>query len=242
MSQKIKYKRVLLKLSGEFLGDSKGQNIHIDSLINLVNELKPLIDLKVQIGIVLGAGNIFRGGVHRQREKFVRTFKQTEADKAGMLATIINSILLSDILTQEKIQNQVFSSIFMDTLPFFNSKIADRYLNEGYVNIYAGGTSNPFVTTDTSAVLKAMETDCDILIKATKVDGIYDKDPVRHKDAAFFKYISYITIIEKKLKAMDLTAMSLAMERNLPIAVLNFFQKGNLLKFIQGNQVGTLIS
>lgn len=242
MSQKTKYKRVLLKFSGEFLGDSKGANIQIDSLINIINEIKPLIKLNVQIGIVLGAGNIFRGAVSRQREKYNRTFTQTEADKAGMFATIINSLLFSDMLSQEKIKNHVFSTIFIDSISFFNAQKAKRYLNDGYVNIYAGGTSNPFVTTDTASVLKAIETDSEILIKATKVDGVYDKDPVPYKDARFYKQISYLNAIEKKLKIMDLTALSMAMENNLSIVVLNFFKKNNLLKFVKGKQVGTMIS
>lgn len=242
MRQDIRYKRILLKFSGEFLGDTKGQNIDINSLINIINEIKPLIDLNIQIGIVLGAGNIFRGAVSRQKEKSSRTFTQTEGDKAGMMATIINSILLSDIFFQEQIKNQIFSTIFMDSLPFFNSRTAIESLNNGNVNIYAGGTSNPFVTTDTSAVLKALETDSDILIKATKVNGVYDKDPVKNKDAEFYNTISYLNIIEKKLKVMDIASISLAMENKLPVVVLNYFKKGNLLNLINGNEVGTLIS
>ncbi len=242
MSQKTKYKRVLLKFSGEFLGDSKGANIQINSLINIINEIKPLIKLNVQIGIVLGAGNIFRGALSRQKEKHNKTFTQTEADKAGMFATIINSLLFSDMLSQEKIKNHVFSTIFVDSISFFNAQKAKRYLNDGYINIYAGGTSNPFVTTDTASVLKAIETDSEILIKATKVDGVYDKDPVSYKDARFYKQISYSNAIEKKLKIMDLTALSMAMENNLLIVVLNFFKKNSLLNFVKGQQVGTMIS
>jgi len=241
LSPNIKYKHVLLKFSGEFLGDSNGQNININSLLNIIKEIKPLIDLKVQIGIVLGAGNIFRGSVIRQKEKFARTFTQTEADKAGMLGTVINSLLFSDMLSQEKIKNRIFSTLFIDSLPFFNAKDAIDSLKNGYVNIYAGGTSNPFVTTDTSAVLKALETNADILIKATKVDGVFDKDPVKYKDAEFFKDISYISVIEKKLKVMDLTSLSMAMENDLPITVMNFFKKGNILKLVQGHTIGTFI-
>lgn len=242
MRQKVKYKRVLLKFSGEFLGDEKGQGLHISSIMKIIEEIKPIIKSGIRIGIVLGAGNIFRGAVLRQKEKFSRTFNQTEADKAGMMATIINSILFSDMLSQMNIKNQVFSTIFIDSLPFFDAKKASAYLDSGYLNIYAGGTSNPFVTTDTAAVLKAVETGSNVLIKATKVAGIYDKDPVKYKDAKFFKKISYLEIIDKRLKIMDLTAISLAMDNKLPIAVLDFYKKGNLFDLIIGKNVGTLVS
>ncbi len=241
MSQKIKCKRILLKFSGEFLGRKDGRGLHIDSIQKIIEEIKPLVNMKSRIGIVLGAGNIMRGSIIRQKDKFSKTFTQPKADKAGMLGTFINSILFSDMLSQNKIKNQVFSTIFIDSIEFFNAIKAIEYLSNGYVNIYAGGTSNPFVTTDTSAVLKAIETNCDILIKATKVPGVYDRDPVKYKDAKFFKKISYLEIIEKKLKIMDLTAISLAMENKLPVAVLDFFKKGNLLNFVKGKNIGTLI-
>lgn len=241
MSQKIKYRRILLKFSGELLSKEKGDGLHIDSIMRIIEEIKPLIRLKIQIGIVLGAGNIIRGSLIRQKERYSKTFTQIEADKAGMLGTIINSILLSDMLSQNKIKNQIFSTIFIDFLEYFNVIKAIEYLNNDYVNVYAGGTSNPFVTTDTAAVLKAIETDCDILIKATKVSGVYDKDPVKYRDAKFFKSISYSRIIEEKLKVMDITAVSLAMENNLPVVVLDFFKKSSLLNFIKGKDIGTLI-
>ncbi len=241
MDQTIKYKRILLKFSGEFIGDNKGEGLKIDSIIKITNRIKLLIKLDIQIGIVLGAGNIFRGGLSRQKEKFSRTFTQTEADRAGMLATVINSILLSDILTQTKIKNQVFSNIFIDSFQFFNALKAKEYLENGFVNIYAGGTSNPFVTTDTSAVLKALETDSEILLKATKVAGVYDSDPIKNKNAKFYKKISYLDVLKNKLKVMDSTAMSMAMDNNLPVAVIDFFKKDNLLNFIMGKDVGTII-
>lgn len=241
MSAAIKYKRILLKLSGEFLGNDHGTGIQIHSLHSIVNEIRSLLKLKIQIGIVLGAGNILRGSIERQKEKSKHTFTQTEADKAGMLGTIINSILLSDVLTQEKIKNKVLSTIFMDSLEFFNAKNAINYLQEGYINIYAGGTSNPFVTTDSASVLKAIETECDVLIKATKVDGVYDKDPKKFKNAILYNKISYMQCITDNLKIMDLTAMSLARENNLSIVILNFFKKNNLWQFIHGKKTGTLI-
>ncbi len=242
MNSKTKYKRILLKFSGEFLGDNKGNSLNINSIIKIIKEIKPLINRKIQLGIVLGAGNIFRGAVSRQKEKFHKLFSRTEADKAGMLATVINSILLSDMLTQEGIKSKVLSTIFIDSVQFFNAKTAIEYLKKGFINIYAGGTSNPFVTTDTSAVLKAIETDSDILIKATKVAGVYDKDPVKYKDAQFFKKISYLDVIEKRLKVMDTTAISLAMDNHLPVAVIDFFKKDNLINFVLSKDVGTLIS
>ncbi len=241
MRPSIKYKRILLKLSGEFLGNDHGSGIQINSLTSIINEIKSLLKLKVQIGIVLGAGNIFRGSIERQKEKSKHTFTQTEADKAGMLGTIINSILLSDVLSQERIKNKVLSTIFMDSIEFFNAKNAIEYLQQGYINIYAGGTSNPFVTTDSASVLKALETDCDILIKATKVDGVYDKDPKKFKDAIFYQTISYMDCITKNLKIMDLTAISLARENNLSIVIMNFFKKNNLLNLIKGKKIGTRI-
>jgi len=242
LSQRTKYKRILLKFSGEFLSSDKEHNLSIDSINRIIQEIKPLIKLKLQIGLVLGAGNIMRGNITRQKESSSKTFTQVEADKAGMLGTVINSILFSDILSQHHIKNKVFSTIYIDFIESFNAISAKTSLQNGYVNIYAGGTSNSFVTTDTAAVLKAIETNCSLLIKATKVDGVYDKDPVKYKHAKFYKKISYIKAIEKDLKVMDLTAMSLAMENQLPIVVLNFFKKNNLVNFIQGKDIGTIIN
>ncbi|MDD5066866.1 MAG: uridine monophosphate kinase, partial [bacterium] len=204
-------------------------------------EIKILLKSKVQTGVVLGAGNIFRGSVERQKERSAHTFTQTEADKAGMLGTLINSLLLSDILSQEKIKNKLLSTIFMDCVEFFNPRNAREYLEQGYVNIYAGGTSNPFVTTDTAAVLKAVETQCDVLIKATKVDGVYDKDPVKFTDAEFFPSITYMEVMNRKLKVMDLTAISMAMENHLPVIIMNFFKKDNLYHLLNGKRTGTLV-
>lgn len=241
METKLKYRRILLKFSGEFLGDRGGSGISIDSFGSLAGEIRPLLKSGIRIGVVLGAGNIFRGSVERQKEKSRLCFTQTEADRAGMFGTLINSILFSDFLSQQGVKNRLLSALFTDSVEFFNAQKAVRYLEEGFVNIYAGGTSNPFFTTDSAAVLKALETGCDVLIKATKVDGVFDRDPKKHAHARFFSSISPMEVIRKKLKVMDLTAMSLAMENHLPVVVMNFFKKGNLAKLVRGIRIGTII-
>lgn len=242
MDTRLKYRRILLKFSGEFLGDRGGNGISIGSFNELAGEIKPLVKAGIQTGIVLGAGNIFRGSMERQTEKSPFFFTQTEADRAGMFGTLINSVLLSDLLSRQGIKNRLLSTIFIDSLEFFNASRAVRYLEDGFVNLYAGGTSNPFFTTDSAAVLKAVETRCDVLIKATKVDGVYDRDPKKHANARFFSSISPMEVIQKKLKVMDLTAMSLALENRLPVVVMNFFKKGNLGKLVRGVRTGTLIT
>ncbi len=234
-------KRILLKLSGEFFGSKDGSGVSADTVFTVASDIKRIYKKGVQIGIVIGAGNLFRGGIERQQEKNSKVFTQINGDKAGMFGTLINSILLYDMLKQLKVKVKLLSTVFVDSIEFFNPNNAIEYLESGYVLIFGGGTSNPFFTTDTAAVLKAIEINADLLLKATKVDGIYDKDPVKYNDAKMFKKITYKEAINKGLKIMDLTAFSMAMENNLKIVVFNFFKKSNLTDIISGKKIGTSI-
>ncbi len=234
-------KRVLLKLSGEFFGNKNGNGINNESIYETASIIKKLKKENIEIGIVIGAGNLFRGSSARQQEKNSKIFTQINADKAGMFGTLINSILLYDMLLQLKVKTKLLSTVFIDSIEFFNPNNAIKYLQQGYALIFGGGTSNPFFTTDTAAVLKAVEIDADILLKATKVDGVYDKDPKKYSNAKLFKSLTYKEAIEKKLKIMDLTAFSMAMENNLQINVFNFYKKNNLYNIIKGKKIGTII-
>ncbi len=237
-----KYKKILIKLSGEFLGDKDGKGINISSVAQITKEIKNLLKYKIEISIVVGAGNIFRGDTIRQKETFKTfAFSRVNADKAGMLGTIINGILLSDFMNKNRIKAKVLSTIFIDCVEFFDAEKVKKYLQNGYIVIFTGGTSNPYVSTDTASVIKALEVEADVLLKATKVDGVFDKDPQKFSDAKMFTELTFVEAIEKKLRVMDLTAFSLAMENDLPIIVFNFFKRGNLEKIIQGKKVGTLI-
>ncbi len=238
---KKKRKRILLKLSGEFLGNDEGIGVSADKFYEISLEIKKLLKENIEIGIVIGAGNLFRGGISRQSKNHTKLFRQINADKAGMFGTLMNSILLYDMLNQLQVKSILFSTIFIDSIEFFNPNKAIEYLQKGFVTIFGGGTSNPFFTTDTAAVLKAIEINADLLLKATRVDGVYDKDPEKYSDARLYKKITYLEAIEKKLHIMDLTAFSMAMENNLKIVVFNFFKKNSLLNIIKGKKIGTLI-
>jgi len=238
---KPKYKKILIKLSGEFLGDDNGKGISVTSFKLISDEIKSLLKYNIEISMVIGAGNIFRGDITRQKDRFGNpVFTRNNADKAGMLGTVLNGILLSDFMNQNRIKTKVLTTIFIDCVEFFESEKAKTYLKEGYTLIFTGGTSNPYVSTDTAAVIKALEMESDVLLKATKVDGVFDKDPQKFKDAKKFDRLTFTEAIEKRLKIMDITAFSLAMENNLPIVVFNF-RKGNLEEIIQGKKIGTLI-
>jgi uridylate kinase len=233
-----RFKRVLLKLSGEALMGDQSFGISPDVIKYVAEEVRSAFDLGVQIAIVVGGGNIFRGvaaasyGIDR-----------VSADRMGMLATVINSLALQDVLEENGIMTRVQSAISMHEVaePFIIRK-AIRHLEKGRVVIFAAGTGNPYFTTDTAAVLRAQEIRADILLKATKVDGLYDSDPVVDKDAKFIKKIKYMEVIEQQLHVMDMTAISLAMDNKLPLVVFNLTNKGNIKRVICGEEIGTQIS
>jgi len=231
------YKRILLKLSGEALIGNQGFGIDPDMIRYVADEIRSVIDIGVQVAIVVGGGNIFRGiaassfGMDR-----------TSADHMGMLATVINSIALQDALERKGVQTRVQTAISMHEVaePFIVRR-AVRHLEKGRAVIFAAGTGSPYFTTDTAAALRAQEIHAEILLKATKVDGIYDADPVKNKDARFIKKISYMEVLERQLKVMDMTAISLAMDNQLPLAVFNLHSPGNIRKVVCGDDVGTRI-
>ena len=233
-----KYKRVLLKLSGEALMGDQNFGISPDMLTYVAEEVKVVHDLGVELAIVVGGGNIFRGV---KATSF--GMERTSADHMGMLATVMNSLALQDALEKIGLQTRVQTAISMHEVaePYILRR-ALRHLEKGRIVIFAAGTGNPYFTTDTAAVLRGQEVHAEVLLKATKVDGLYDADPVKHADAAFIASISYMKVLEKQLKVMDMTAISLAMDNNLPLVVFNLKKSDNIRKVICGQQVGTLIS
>ena len=237
MGDKPRYKRVVVKLSGESFCAADGFCIEASALSALVDELLPLVEMKVQISLVVGGGNIIRGadlaGTHIRR---------TTADYMGMLATVINAIALRDSLEDRGVPARVMSAIPMSAVcePFVRER-AIRHLEMGRVVIFAAGTGNPFFTTDTCAALRAGELLADILIKATKVDGVFDSDPMLNPNAKKYDHLTYEKALAERLGVMDLTAFSLCMENGIPINVLQVFQPGNLARAVRGEKVGTLV-
>lgn len=231
------YKRILLKLSGESLTGANSFGIDALVLNRFAAEVKKAHKLGVQIGIVLGGGNIFRGLSDQASE-----MDRVQADYMGMLATIINSLALQDTLEKNGITTRVMTSIQIRNVaePFIRRR-ALRHLEKGRVVIFAGGTGNPYFTTDTAAVLRAMEIEADVIIKGTRVDGVFDADPEKVKNAKMFQNISYIDVVKKGLKVMDSTAITLSMDNKLPIIVFNFDIKNNLKKLVEGESVGTKV-
>ena len=233
-----RYKRILLKLSGEALMGDQSFGISPDVIKYVAEEVQSVFDLGVQVAIVVGGGNIFRGIAAS-----TYGMDRVSADKMGMLATVINSLALQDALEEKGVLTRVQTAISMHEVaePFIIRK-AVRHLEKGRVVIFAAGTGNPYFTTDTAAVLRAQEIRAEILLKATKVDGLYDADPVIKADAKFIKKISYMEIIEKQLHVMDMTAISLAMDNQLPLVVFNLANKGNIKKVVCGKTIGTQIN
>lgn len=234
---KVVYKRILLKLSGEALLGKQSSGVDPEVANYIATEIKSLADLNVQIGIVVGGGNIFRG-----LEASSKGMDRTSADYMGMLATVINSLALQSALEMHGIVTRVQSSIEMHQIaePFIQRK-AIRHLEKGRIVIFAGGTGNPYFTTDTAASLRAMEIKADVIMKATKVDGVYDSDPVKNNKAVMFKNIKYIDVLTKNLKVMDATAISLCRDNSLPIIVFNLQKKGNIRGVICGKKIGTYV-
>jgi uridylate kinase len=235
--KKAIYKRILLKLSGEALLGKQSSGVDPEVATFIAEEIKSVADLKVQICIVVGGGNIFRG-----LEASSKGMDRTSADYMGMLATVINSLALQSALEMRGIATRVQSSIEMREIaePFIQRR-AIRHLEKGRIVIFAGGTGNPYFTTDTAASLRAMEINADVIMKATKVDGVYDSDPVKNKNAVMYKIISYIDVLTKNLKVMDATAISLCRDNNLPIVVFNMQKKGNIRRAICGEKIGTYV-
>ena len=231
------YKRILLKVSGEGLGGGSGQGIDPDSLALYAREIKTVTELGVEVGIVVGGGNIFRGV-----SVAARGMERASADYMGMLATVINALALQNALEQEGIFTRVMSAIEMQAVaePYIRRR-AIRHLEKGRVVILAAGTGNPFFTTDTAASLRAVEVGADAILKATRVDGVYDSDPEKNADARMYKKLCYMDVIKDRLQVMDSTAITLCMDNSVAIVVFNFMKPGNLKKVVLGYDVGTTV-
>jgi uridylate kinase len=235
----IKYKRILLKLSGESFCSPGGYGIDGEALDSIADRIAQICKLGPEIAIVVGAGNILRGATFSQKSNIPRN----TADYMGMLATVINACALQETLEKMGQVTRVLSAIEVSAIcePFILRRCL-RHLSLGRVTILAGGTGNPYFSTDTCAALRAAEIEADLLIKATKVDGVYTADPVTNPDAKLFDKLSYQDVLQKELKVMDPAAISLCSENNVPIVVLNIFKKGNITKTLQGEKIGTTIS
>jgi uridylate kinase len=236
-SKSPRFKRILLKLSGEALMGEGKYGISPRTLQQIAQEVREVIDLGVEVGIVIGGGNIFRG-ISASTEGMDRA----SADYMGMLATVMNSLALQDSLEKLGVFTRVQSAIDMQQLaePYIRRR-AVRHLEKGRVVIFAAGTGNPYFTTDTAASLRAMEIHAEVILKATKVDGIYSADPVKDPTAKRYKTLSYIEVLKQNLKVMDSTAISLCMDNDLPILVFDLGQRGNIMKVVMGEDVGTLV-
>jgi len=233
------YKRVLLKLSGEALMGESNYGIDTNVAEAVAGEIKGIYELDVEIAIVVGGGNIFRGV-----SKSAGSMDRSSADYIGMLATVMNAVVLQDALEKLNVYTRVMSAVDIPQLaePFIRRR-AIRHLEKGRVVIFAAGTGNPFFTTDSAAALRALEIKADIILKGTKVDGIYSADPMTTPDATRFEKISYQEVLEKQLKVMDASSISLCMDNNLPIMVFNMRESGNILKAVQGDlTIGTLVT
>jgi uridylate kinase len=234
----LRYKRILLKLSGEVLAGKSGFGISPEKAFYLANEIKSIHELGLDIGLIIGAGNIFRG-----IEAASRGMDRVTGDYLGMLATIMNAISMQDALEKVNCQTRTLSAIDVKQIsePYIRRR-AIRHIEKGRIVIVAGGTGNPFFTTDSAAALRATELGADIVIKGTKVDGIYDKDPIVHKDAIKYNNISFDQVLKENLRVMDLTAITLCKENNLPIQVFDIKIPGALKKIVLGELIGTVVS
>ena len=237
-SAQPRFKRILLKMSGEVLGGEAGVGICADMVQDMASDIKEVRDLGVEVVVVIGGGNIFRG--LQGSEKGI---ERATGDYMGMLATIINSLALQDALEKQGVQTRVQSAISMSQIaePFIRRR-AVRHLEKGRVVIFGGGTGNPYFSTDTAAALRANEIGANVILKATKVDGIYDSDPKKNPKAKRFTQITYLDALQKQLKVMDSTAFSLCMDNKMPIIVFDFFKEHNLKRVVMGEKVGTLVT
>ena len=232
------YSRILLKLSGEILAGDKGFGIDPEKASYLANEVKSIYNLGISIGLIIGAGNIFRG-----MDASSRGMDRVTGDYLGMLATIMNAISVQDALENINCETRTLSAINVSQIaePYIRRR-AIRHLEKGRIVIISGGTGNPFFTTDSAAALRAKELGADIVLKGTKVDGVYDKDPMKFKDAEKFNNVTYSDVLNKNLRVMDLTAITLCKENNLPIQVFNINNSGDLKELVCGGKLGTLVS
>ena len=231
------YKRVLLKLSGESLAGDKNFGISHDILEHFANEISSIREKKIEVGIVIGGGNIFRGLSEKASQ-----MDRVTADHMGMMATVINALALQDVLERKNIFTRVMTAVDMKDFaePFIRRR-AIRHLEKGRVVIFGAGTGNPYFTTDTAAVLRAVEIKADIILKGTRVDGVYSADPEKEKSAFKYDSLKYMEVVKQGLKVMDTTAITLSMDNSLPIIVFNFNKPGNLLRIINGENVGTKV-
>jgi uridylate kinase len=238
MTEKLQYKRILLKLSGEALMGNDAYGINTKILEFVAAEVKEVVATGVELGLVIGAGNIFRGVAGASKG-----MDRTTADNMGMLATVMNSLAMQDALERAGVITRVMSAIPMQSVsePYIRRR-ATRHLEKGRVVIFAAGTGNPYFTTDSAGVLRALEIDADLVIKATKVDGVYDMDPVLFSEAVKFDRLTYDDVLQKGLRVMDAAGISLAKEDKLPIMVLNMSVAGNIRRAAMGQNVGTLIT
>jgi len=237
MVRRPKFKRIILKISGEVLVGKEGYGVSSEVISAISREIKEVMELGVQVAVVVGGGNFFRG-----IDASSRGVDRTAADYMGMLATVINSLALQDALEKIGVFTRVQSALDMRQVaePYIRRK-AIRHLEKTRVVIFAGGTGNPYFSTDTAASLRAVEIGADALLKATKVDGVYDSDPMENKDAVKFDRLSYIDVLKKNLRVMDATAVSLCMDNQLSIIVFNVKQEGNIVRAVMGEKLGTII-
>lgn len=238
MSESLKYKRILLKLSGEALMGEDSYGINTTVLEFVASEIKKVVEAGVELGVVIGAGNIFRGVAGASKG-----MDRTTADNMGMLATVMNSLAMQDALERLDVITRVMSAIPMQSVsePYIRRR-ATRHLEKGRVVIFAAGTGNPYFTTDSAGVLRALEIDADVVIKATKVDGVYDKDPMIHENAEKYDTLTYEEVLTKGLRVMDAAGIALAKEDSLPVMVLNMGVAGNIKRAAIGENVGTIIT
>ncbi len=234
----MKYKRILLKLSGESLMGSKQFGIDAEMVMQYAEEIKAAVDKNVQVAVVIGGGNIFRG-----IQASANGIDRVQGDYMGMLATVINSMALQSGLEKIGVYTRLLTAIEMKEIaePFIKRR-AVRHLEKGRVVIFGAGTGNPYFTTDTAAALRATEIECDVILKGTRVDGIYDSDPLKNPKAKRFDTLTFGEALKRKLNIMDLTAFTLCQENHLPIVVFDMNKKGNLKKVLEGKKIGTLVN
>jgi len=235
--EELKYHRILLKLTGESLANSSGRGLDAAQAMEIARRIKEVRTLGVDVAIVIGAGNLWRG-----KTGLEMGMDQATADYMGMLGTVMNALLLMDALEQQGVMTRVMTAIEMRSVaePYIRRR-AIRHLEKGRVVIFGGGTGNPFFSTDTAAALRATEIGADVLIKATKVDGVYDSDPKKNPKAVKFDELTYLDTINRRLEVMDVTSITMCMEHKLPIHVLNLWDRGALKKALYGEKVGTLV-
>lgn len=233
----IKYRRILLKLSGEALAGDQGYGIDPAVITSIAAEIKEIVDLGVEVALVIGGGNIFRGLAASSKG-----MDRASADYMGMLATVMNSLAMQDALEKQDVDTRVQSAIEMQQIaePYIRRR-AVRHLEKGRVVIFSAGTGNPYFTTDTAASLRAMEINADVIIKATKVDGVYSADPKKDSDAVKLPTLTYLEVLQRGLQVMDATATSLCMDNNLPMIIFDMTSPGNIEKVVKGEQIGTIV-